>query len=363
MPILDKRTVIVMQIQSFKCENPECSRKTFSKGFDFVEPYAQRTARLDTRIMGISIGASSVKAAQTIKSEGIASISKSTVVKMPKKNKPEIDKLSIWAVCIDDFALKKGHNYGTILVDMETGMAVGLLGTRDTEAVAEWLKTFPNIKLVCRDGSKAYAAAISKAHPDAIQISDRHHLIQGFIDAAIKTMRAELPKEIILELDGEKASPEEPAEAKPETKAQENARIRAETKLAKAEKALEMRAEGISYKEIAKEAGLSAQTIKKYESEGYDPGKASGPPREIYEYWDEAESMHSDGKSASEMHKALKELGYKGSIWPIRAFIKEKAQQAPAAATKGKAIKRELIEQMLLKPISDIEGLSAEDFE
>jgi len=82
-------------------------------------------------------------------------------------------------VCIDDFALKKRHTYGTIMVDLDTHQVVDLIHSRDGEDVTSWLKTFPNLEIVSRDGSITYAHSITEAHPKAIQISDRFHLLQN----------------------------------------------------------------------------------------------------------------------------------------------------------------------------------------
>lgn len=82
-------------------------------------------------------------------------------------------------VCIDDFALKKRHTYGTIMIDIDTHQVVDLIHSRDREEVISWLKTFPNLEIVSRDGSITYAYSIAEAHPNAIQISDRFHLLQN----------------------------------------------------------------------------------------------------------------------------------------------------------------------------------------
>ena len=81
-------------------------------------------------------------------------------------------------MCIDDFALKKRQRYGTVMVDLETRKIVDMIESREAEDVSRWLSEYPNLQIVCRDGSNAYAAAITAAHPGAAQINDRFHILK-----------------------------------------------------------------------------------------------------------------------------------------------------------------------------------------
>ena len=52
---------------------------------------------------------------------------------------------------IDDFAIRRGDSYGTILVNLETGKPLDLLADRTAEAVLPWLKRHQEIEVVSRD--------------------------------------------------------------------------------------------------------------------------------------------------------------------------------------------------------------------
>ncbi|MFI0819782.1 transposase [Streptomyces sp. NPDC021098] len=60
---------------------------------------------------------------------------------------------------MDEFVLRKGHIYGTILVDIETRRPVDLLPGRSVPVVARWLADRPGVEVICRDRSTAYAEA------------------------------------------------------------------------------------------------------------------------------------------------------------------------------------------------------------
>jgi transposase len=70
------------------------------------------------------------------------------------------------------------------MADLDTHRVVDLIPSRETADVAVWLKEYPNLVLVSRDGSTTYANAISIAHPDAYQVSDKFHLIKNLIERA-----------------------------------------------------------------------------------------------------------------------------------------------------------------------------------
>ncbi|MBP3957834.1 transposase [Gemmata sp. G18] len=80
-------------------------------------------------------------------------------------------------VGIDDFALRKGHTYGTILVDLQRGRGIDLFDGRDGAPVAAWLKTHPGIEVITRDLWAAYANACTVGAPQATQVADRFHLV------------------------------------------------------------------------------------------------------------------------------------------------------------------------------------------
>ena len=81
------------------------------------------------------------------------------------------------AVGVDDWAWRKGHRWGTLVVDLERRRPLDLLPDRSGPTLAAWLRRHPGIAVVARDRSTEYARAVTAAAPGALQVADRWHLL------------------------------------------------------------------------------------------------------------------------------------------------------------------------------------------
>jgi transposase len=91
---------------------------------------------------------------------------------------------------VDDFALRRGQVYATILIDAETGRRVDVLASRKADVLEAWLRGHPGVQVVCRDGSGAYGEAVRRALPGAVQAGDRWHLWHSLAEAVLKEVAA-----------------------------------------------------------------------------------------------------------------------------------------------------------------------------
>lgn len=89
---------------------------------------------------------------------------------------------------VDDFAFRKGRQYGTLLVDLERHQPIALLADRKAETLADWLLHYPGVEVLSRDRSKSYRSGMSQGAPDAVQVADRFQGVQNLTETLEKVL-------------------------------------------------------------------------------------------------------------------------------------------------------------------------------
>ena len=169
-------------VRRFWCETPSCKRQTFTERLSELAPhYARTTARLSHIQTDIGLALGGAAGARRLANQALPG-SRNTLLRRvrrycgPETVAPEV-------VGIDDWSKRKGHSYGTIIVDLERHRPVDLLPDRTAETTATWMKSHPEIKVVARDRAEAYASGVSAGAPQATQVADRWHLIKNLREA------------------------------------------------------------------------------------------------------------------------------------------------------------------------------------
>jgi transposase len=166
---------------------------------------------------------------------------------------------------VDDWAMRKGHIYGTILVDLEQRQVIDLLPDREANTLATWLWAHPGVEIICRDRASDYAQGATRGAPQAIQIADRWHLLknlgealQRFLNGQTKVLRqvAHLVQDISLP----SVSTPNPAIAPPLTPVPASLARRHHLFL----EVKRLAAEGLSKRAIARQLHLHRVTVDRY---------------------------------------------------------------------------------------------------
>jgi transposase len=182
---------VTLKVRSrrFFCENRECERAIFCERLPEVAAYARKTTRLEEALMTIAFELGGEAGARVAR-ELVLPVSPDALLERIRRA-PRLGAEQVKVLGVDDWDIKKGHSYGTILVDLERHRVIDLLPERTAETLKKWLKAHPNIEVVSRDRYQPYIDGIRAGAPKAVQVADRWHLLKNLTGAVERLLERE----------------------------------------------------------------------------------------------------------------------------------------------------------------------------
>ena len=343
LPCQDRPVALRLVVRRFRCPRPDCTRAVFCERLPgLLDAHARCTARLTEahRAVGFALGG---EAGARLAERLDMPTSPDTLLRRIKAA-PDEPAPPPRFVGIDDWAIRKGQCYGTIVIDLERGRVLDLLPGRDGEALKAWLRRHPGVEVITRDRWLAFAQAAAEAAPQARQVADRFHLLQNLREAVERLLGRLGPAVREALRDPPAASVDAAGAAAPAAGAHAGAaggvavecgdrprtqrdRARREQHARRAEchrRVRDLRGQGLSVQRIADEVGLAADTVRRYlhldRCPDWNPGRRAATPLDAFAVAVDA-WVKNGGRNAAQLHRDLVGRGCHASYDTVCRYV------------------------------------------
>ncbi len=325
-----------LHVRRFRCRNEQCAQKIFTERIaPVVAPFGRRTTRVAQRQQTITLLISSSMGERLSALAGIPG-SKDTLLRLVRKIEwPDLP--TPRALGVDDWAKRRGHSYGTLLVNLETHEVVDVLPDREADTLARWLQAHPGVEIISRDRAGAYAEGATTGAPHAQQVADRWHLLSNLGEALVKVFEGH-SRELRTLPDGipdTDPAPQTRPLPTPETTpvptvsaatSEQQRQERRAQRLARYERVRELHQRGMTVSAIAQEVGLDRKTVRKFLQAPTFPerqprsrlrhGRILDPYQAyLLQRWQEG------GCNARQLWREIQQQGYSGGLSTVAQFL------------------------------------------
>jgi transposase len=343
LPWGEHAVAVRLEVRRLFCDTLRCTRRIFAERLPGVAvPRARKTARLADRLTDVGLALGGAAGARLSRRLGLAA-SRNTLLRLVRQA-PLPDITTPAALGVDDWALRKRHTYGTVLVDLDRHRPVALLPDREADTLATWLRAHPGVAVIARDRGGAYAKGARNGAPAALQVADRFHLLQNLAETLELVLTAhshdlraveQSRREAMLAERGIMAiSPSEP-----QTKARLLAAERRERRLAQHDQVWALYRRGWSGEKIGPHLGIGRTTVYRFlRSEAFPERKGRGDAgHSLLDPWQHVILALWDGdrRNSPAVFSELQRQGYRGSYSTLARYLRRLQLARGHAASNG----------------------------
>ncbi|MDV9199209.1 ISL3 family transposase [Streptomyces sp. Wh19] len=333
LPLADQGFVIRLTVRRFICGSGDCPRRTFAEPFSqLTVPHSRFTTRLNRALERVGLALAGRAGARLTAQLGFGAGRMTLLRRVMALPDPRFSTPRVLGV--DDFAIRRGQTYSTVLTSVEDHRVVDVIPTREAGPLAAWLDRHPGVEIICRDRSGAYAEGARRGASDALQVADRFHLWQG-LGRAMETCVA-AHRDCLRNPTPSGMLPQDtrPASDRPQDNAEPVGR-RAERKKAAHALVHEMLTQGHSRRAIARHLGWGLNTVLRYANAArwQDTIRDNRPrPSRLDPYKPYLEQRFAEGcTSVTRLHSELVAEQAPVTYGMVRAHIAT-LREAPSAA-------------------------------
>jgi len=193
LPVGGRPVFLELPVQRVECRKCRVVRQA---ALDFADPRVSYTKRFERYAIELLRFSTILDVARhlSVSWDVIKGIQKQHLGK--RFSKPNLANLR--RLAIDEIAVRKGHKYMTVVMDLDSGAVVFVGDSKGQEALEPfWIqirKTKSLIEAVATDMGAAYIAAVRENLPNAAIVLDHFHVIKSFNDK-LSDLRRELYRE------------------------------------------------------------------------------------------------------------------------------------------------------------------------
>ena len=358
LSILGRGVILVFEARKFFCNTKECMKRTFAEQpGDEIFRYRRNTRRLELAITRHGLKTSSISASKLLFHLGI-NLSYSTVLRNIHRLTPS-QYADIKIIGIDDWAWRKGINYGTIILDMHSKYPVDLLENRAEENFKNWIENHKLVNTVSRDRSTDYSSAVKATGRPITEIADKFHLIKNMSERLLKTVSVHYAdyREAI-----RRSEPiiENPIEEKVPILIPSHKKEKIDSRMVMFREVKELQAKGFKPTTISKRLGIARQTATKYYNINELP-KRNSKERNKYHIYDKYVEEHvANGNTLKSAYKEISDIGFKGTLTPFYthyAYLSNGHGGRKSSKERTKKMARPIDERSKLVPLKAISSV------
>lgn len=179
LPVGNKKVILRMKVQRYKCKNKYCDYDQ-QEDIPFAAGSCGYTHRFAKYVVGL-LKAMTLKDAANLLGVSWDTVKDIHTRYLERRYAPPSLK-GVACIGIDEFAVRKGHVYKTIVVDLKSGRILHVGDGKGADALdAFWKRVRRNgveIKYVAKDLSSAFLSSVFENCPNAVHVFDRFHVMK-----------------------------------------------------------------------------------------------------------------------------------------------------------------------------------------
>jgi transposase len=346
LPAHGRAVQIELHLRRFFCDLPDCPRHTFAERWPQISlPHARKTCRLLDALRETAFTTGG-EAGARLAAQLAMPVSGDTLLRLLRHSSSVLVGDAPRVLGVDDWALRRGQVYGTILCDLESHRPVDLLPERSSQVLAAWLQAHPGTEIISRDRGSEYANGAALGAPHALQVADRWHLLHNLTEALQRAvdrrsaLLSQMAKEVAAAITPTPPIATEASASSSPTlsRADQQKQQSRQRRMNRYQQVQELVEQGASLRQIGRTLKMSRGTVKRLVRCEQFPERATPTPRALplVAFVAYLKRRWEDGcDNVTQLWHELRGQSFNGSIYMVRRQVRRWRSAAGRRPPRG----------------------------